>query len=61
LSLAIEGFIDFCIFGYLNIITRELTLNGEIIGFALGAFSLSMSSFILPLTILTLLMNKKVK
>lgn len=58
MSLAIEGFIDFCIYGYLNMVTAENNMNGKILGFLFGVFSLSMSGLILPLTILTLIITK---
>lgn len=61
LSMTIEGFIDFCIFGYLNMVTVEFSLNGEILGLGFGVFSLSTSSFILPLSILTLILFKTAK
>lgn len=52
LSMSIEGFIDFNIFGYLNIKTAEFTMSGEQLGLGLGVFTLSLSGFILPFTIL---------
>ncbi len=55
LSMAIEDFIDFNVFGYLNIRTAEFTMSGEQLGFGFGVFSLSLSGFILPITILCLL------
>ena len=53
--MAIEGFFDFIIFGYLNLKTAEFTLNGEILGFRFGIFSLLTSGLILPLTIIVAL------
>ena len=61
LAMSIEGFIEFIIFGYLNITTREFTLNGEILGFSFGVFSLSMSGLILPLVLIILILTKKKK
>ncbi len=59
--LSIEGFIEFIKFGYLNITTRKSTLNGEILGFSFGIFSLSMSGLILPLVFMILILKKKKK
>jgi hypothetical protein len=59
--MSIEGFIDFVIFGYLNIKTREFTLNGEISGFSFGVFTLSMSGLVLPLMLIVLILIKKRK
>ena len=57
--MSIEGFIDFIIFGYLNMKTAKFSMNGEILGFIFGSFSISMSGFILPTTIIILLMIVK--
>ena len=59
LAMSIEGLIEFIIFGYLNTMTRELTMNGEILGFAFGTFSLYMSGLILPLILIVLIVMKK--
>jgi hypothetical protein len=58
LAMSIEGFVEFIIFGYLNTKTRELTMNGEILGFAFGTFSMYMSGMILPLVLLILILTK---
>ena len=60
LAMSIEGLIDFIIFGYLNIITAEFTINGEKLGFGFGLFSLTTSGFILPITIVILLFKTKI-
>ena len=57
--MTIEGLIDFIVFGYLNIITREYTLNGEIMGFAFGTFSISISGIVLPLSLILLIIFTK--
>jgi hypothetical protein len=59
--MAIEGFFDFIIFGFLNIKTAEFTMNGEILGFSIGVFSIAMSGLILPITILIILSVKDKK
>jgi hypothetical protein len=59
LSMSIEGLIEFIIFGYLNTITREYTLNGEILGFLFGSFSLYMAGLILPSVLLFIIVIKK--
>ena len=51
LSMSVEGFFDFMIFGYLNMKTVEFTSNGEILGFSFGLFSLLASGMILPIII----------
>jgi hypothetical protein len=56
--MSIEGFIDFCIFGYLNMVTAEFNMDGEILGFSFGLFSLVMSVVIMPLTIIILVCTK---
>ena len=56
--MAIEGFFDFIIFGFLNIKTAEFTMNGEILGFSFGVFSIAMSGLILPITIIIILSVK---
>jgi len=61
LSISIEGLIEFILFGYLNVMTAELNMSGEILGFALGTFSLSMSGVILPLAIILLIIFTKNK
>jgi len=52
LSMSIEGFVDFMIFGYLNIMTAEFNTNGEILGFSFGIFTLLVSGVILPIYII---------
>ena len=54
----IEGFIDFTIFGYLNLITAEYMLNGELIGLGLGSFSILMTVIILPIVIICVLITQ---
>ena len=49
LKLAIEGFIEFVIFGILNAKTADFRMNGEIMGFIFGTFSLSLSAIVLPI------------
>ena len=61
LEFTIEGFIDFTIFGYLNLITAEYTLNGELIGLGLGSFSISMTVIILPIAIICVLLTQNIK
>jgi len=60
LSMSIEGFFDFIIFGYLNMRTAEFTMSGEILGFCFGIFSLSASGLILPSTIIIILITKDI-
>ena len=55
LSMSIEGFFDFMIFGYLNIKTAEFTTNGEFLGFSFGIFSLFASGLILPIILVVAL------
>ena len=57
--MGIEGFIDFIVFGYLNFITREYSINGEIMGFAFGTFSISVSGIALPLALILLIIFTK--
>ena len=58
LAMSIEGLIEFIIYGYLNFKTADFTLNGEVLGFGFGVFSLSMSGFILPVILIVLLSIK---
>ena len=62
LSMSVEGFFDFMIFGYLNMKTAVFNLNGEILGIIFGTFSLMMAGIILPVTIILALLtfNKKI-
>jgi len=53
--MAIEGFFDFMIFGYLNMRTAEFTTSGEILGFMFGIFSLLNSGIILPILLIVAL------
>ena len=55
LSMSIEGFFDFMIFGYLNMKTAEFTTNGEFLGFSFGTFSLLASGLILPIILIVAL------
>jgi hypothetical protein len=55
LSMSVEGFFDFMIFGYLNMKTAEFTTNGEFLGFSFGIFSLLASGLILPITLIVAL------
>jgi len=50
--MSIEGFFDFMIFGFLNMKTIQFTMNGEILGFSFGVFSLLTSGLILPIFII---------
>jgi hypothetical protein len=53
--MAIEGFFDFMIFGYLNMRTAEFSTSGEILGFMFGIFSLLNSGIILPILLIVAL------
>jgi len=53
--MAIEGFFDFMIFGYLNMRTAEFSTSGEILGFMFGIFSLLTSGIILPILLIVAL------
>jgi hypothetical protein len=56
LSISVEEFFDFMIFGYLNMMmTAEFTLNREFFGFSFGIFSLLASRLILPITLIVAL------
>ena len=55
LDLAIKGFIELIIFGILNSKTATFKINGEILGFSFGAFSLFLSGSFLPIIIVVLL------
>ena len=58
--MSIEGLFDFIIFGFLNMKTAQFTLNGEILGFSFGIFSLLTSLIILPSTLfVTLILFSK--
>jgi hypothetical protein len=59
LQMSIEGLIEFIIFGYLNTITRQNTMNGEILGFIFGTFSMYMAGLILPSVLIFLIIVKK--
>ena len=58
LGMAIEGMIEFVINGYLNAMTAELNLLGEIIGIFLSGFCLFTNSIFLPISILFIALNK---
>ena len=53
--MAIEGFFDFIIFGYLNMLTAKFTTSGEILGFMFGIFSLLTSGLVLPILLIVAL------
>jgi hypothetical protein len=53
--MAIEGFFDFMIFGYLNMRTAEFSTSGEILGLMFGIFSLLNSGIILPILLIVAL------
>ena len=59
--MSIEGLIEFIIYGYLNTKTAEFTMNGEVLGFGFGVFSLSMSGAILPLVSIIIILTKSKK
>ena len=40
ISLTIEGLLEFIIYGFLNIYTKDFSMNGEIMGFCIGIFCL---------------------
>lgn len=46
------------IFGYLNIVTADFSMNGEILGFSFGIFSLLMSGLIFPVVLIIILIVK---
>ena len=60
-GMAIEGLIEFLINGYLNLMTAEVSSNGEIMGITISIFCISLSSAILPITILWMICFKSVK
>ena len=55
-SMSIEGFIEFIIFGYLNIKTAETSMSGEKLGLGFGVFSLLTSGIVLPITLIILIL-----
>ena len=59
--MAIEGMNEFLINGYLNIMTAEISLLGEIIGISLSGFCVTVCSTILPLTIILIVICKNEK
>lgn len=42
-----EGLIEFIIYGFLNIYTRNFTVNGEILGFSIAVFCISCIIFVI--------------
>ena len=39
--MTIEGLIEFIVYGFLNIYTKDFSINGEILGFGISIFLLS--------------------
>ena len=55
LTLTIEAYIEFLISGYLNMTTRLMSTNGEIISNIVGLYSLFMCLIIIPLVFIYVL------
>ncbi len=58
LTLSIEGFLELIIFGYLNLLTADYSLNGEQLGVIFGIISITLSGIIFPVCSLCHLMTK---
>ena len=58
ISLTMEGLLEFIVYSFLNLYTKDLTLNGEILGFVISIFCSFSSVIFLPLAILWEIITK---
>ena len=44
--MAMEGLLEFVVYGFLNLCTKDFSMNGEILGFLIAVFCLSSVIFV---------------
>ena len=59
--MAIEGMIEYLIYGYLNALTARIDMLGEIMGIILSGFCIFLSSTMLPITLIYMFICKTKK
>ena len=58
ISLTLEGLIEFIVYFILNIYTKDLRLNGEILGFFIGNFFVFCAIIFIPLALIWAILTK---
>jgi hypothetical protein len=58
LSMTIEGYIDILINGFLNILTKDISTNGEILGLMMAIFCLFLTLNFLPISLTWAIFSK---
>lgn len=58
ISLTMEGFLEFVVYAFLNIYTKDFTLNGEILGFIIAVFCAFCALIFLPAALIWALLTK---
>ena len=59
--MAMEGYLEFTIYGFLNILTADISLNGEILGIIIAYFCVYITTVFLPLALLWVIFKKNEK
>ncbi len=59
LSMSMEGYIEFLVYGILNICTRDTSTNGEILGMIFAFMCIFLASLFLPSAIIGALYSKE--
>lgn len=58
ISLTMEGFLEFVVYAFLNIYTKNFSLNGEILGFIIAVFCAFCALIFLPAALLWAILTK---
>ena len=58
LSMSMEGYIEFLVYGILNICTRDTSTNGEILGIIFAFFCIFLASLFLPSALVGVIYSK---
>jgi hypothetical protein len=59
LSMTIEGFLEFIVYGFLSIYKRDTTTNGEILGLIFGFICISLAVFLIITLIWSILFKNE--
>jgi hypothetical protein len=58
ISLTLEGLIEFLVYSFLNIYTKDFSLNGEILGFIFSIICLYLAAIFVPLALIWAISTK---
>ena len=58
ISLTLEGFLEFIIYSFLNIYTKDFSINGEVLGFIVSIVCLYLATIFVPIALIWAICTK---